>query len=131
MPMLTATGVHATLPAKDLERAKSWYADKLGLKPSHEKPWGLMYQIGHDRFLLFQTEFAGTAQNTQATFDVDDVEATVATLRENGVAFEEFDIGDFKTVDGIATMGPLKVAWFKDSEGNTVALGNTEAALSA
>jgi catechol 2,3-dioxygenase-like lactoylglutathione lyase family enzyme len=121
--MTWATAIHPTIAVKDLERAKSWYADKLGLKPMDESEAGAYYQVGDSVFLLFPTQFAGTAQNTVATFEVDDVRSSIAELRKNGVVFEEYDMPGLKTVDGIAKMGDFEGGWFKDSEGNILAIG--------
>jgi catechol 2,3-dioxygenase-like lactoylglutathione lyase family enzyme len=121
--MTWAKAIHPTIAVKDLERAKSWYADKLGLKPMDESEAGAYYQVGDSVFLLFPTQFAGTAQNTVATFEVDDVRSSIAELRKNGVVFEEYDMPGLKTVDGIAKMGDFEGGWFKDSEGNILAIG--------
>jgi catechol 2,3-dioxygenase-like lactoylglutathione lyase family enzyme len=115
--------VYATIPAQDLERAKAFYADKLGLKPSEERPEGLRYQLGSGAFLLFESTGAASGDHTQLGWDVDDVEATVEELRGRGVVFEEYDLPGFKTVDGIAEIAGEKGAWFKDSEGNLLAIG--------
>jgi catechol 2,3-dioxygenase-like lactoylglutathione lyase family enzyme len=121
--MLDKTDVYATIPAKDLERAKSFYADKLELKPYEERPEGLRYRCGQGGFLLFESSGEPSGTHTQLGWDVDDLEAAVATLRENGVVFEEYDLPGFKTVNGIAEIAGEKGAWFKDSEGNLLALG--------
>jgi catechol 2,3-dioxygenase-like lactoylglutathione lyase family enzyme len=111
------------LPAGDLARAKAWYREKLGLEPTAEDPAGLWYQTGGQWFLVFQTPNAGTARNTAAGWTVPDLVATMTTLRERGVAFDDVDMGGgMKTVDGLLQIGPVKVAWFKDSEGNTIEL---------
>lgn len=116
------------IAAKDLERAKSWYADKFGVKPAAElDDEGVYYEIGGSRFLLYPSQFAGTNQATALGFDVDDVEKTVAELRENGVQFEDYDFPGLKTENGIATYEvagrTIKSAWCKDSEGNIIAIG--------
>lgn len=121
--MLADSEVYATIPAKDLERAKSFYADKLGLKPTEERPEGLRYRCGNGGFLLFESTGAASGDHTQLGWDVGDVEATVADLRGRGVVFEEFDLPGFKTVNGIAEIAGEKGAWFKDSEGNLLAIG--------
>jgi catechol 2,3-dioxygenase-like lactoylglutathione lyase family enzyme len=121
--MLDRSDVYATIPAQDLERAKSFYANKLGLKPQEERPEGLRYRCGQGGFLLFQSSGEPSGTHTQLGWDVDDIEAAVATLRENGVVFEEYDMPGFKTVDGIAEIAGEKGAWFKDSEGNLLAIG--------
>jgi catechol 2,3-dioxygenase-like lactoylglutathione lyase family enzyme len=114
--------VVATLPAKDLERAKSFYADKLDLKPSEETPSGVTYRLGTNSFLLFESTGAPSGDHTQLGLDVDDLEAAVEELRGRGVVFEEFDLPGFKTVNGIAEIEGERGAWFKDSEGNLLAI---------
>ena len=123
--MFESTVSHATLPASDFERAKSWYADKLGLKPVEEAgPEGAAwYETGGVRFLLYQSAFAGTNQATAASITVDDVAAVVSQLKSRGVVFEEYDMGDFKTEDGILTLPDgNQAAWFRDSEGNIISV---------
>jgi catechol 2,3-dioxygenase-like lactoylglutathione lyase family enzyme len=113
----------ATLPASDVERAKRWYADKLGLTPVKETDQWLTYRTGSSVFQLYPTGSAGTAQHTLGGWVVDDLEATVAELRERGVEFEEYDLPSLKTVDGIAQLGDVeRAAWFRDSEGNILAV---------
>ena len=124
--MIEFKAVAATLPATDWERAKAWYAEKLGLKPATEDEGGAYYELGNTGFLLYPSQFAGTNQATAAGFGVDDVPGAVARLRENGVVFEEYDLPGLKTEDGLATMEvagrTMYGAWFKDSEGNIIAL---------
>ncbi|HEX9885320.1 MAG TPA: VOC family protein [Longimicrobiales bacterium] len=127
--MATFVRAGAALPAKDFERAKSWYADKLGLKPVQEMgDQGSYYEVGDSRFMLYPSQFAGTNQATAMGLEVDDVEATVAELRSAGVEFAEYDFPGLKTVDGVATMEAdghtLKSAWCTDSEGNIIAIAN-------
>jgi catechol 2,3-dioxygenase-like lactoylglutathione lyase family enzyme len=123
--MLASHRVYATIPATDLERAKRWYADKLGLTPSREDAVGAMYALaGGTGFLLYPTQFAGKAPNTLMGFISDDVEGDVAALKKRGVKFEEYDMPGLKTVNSIATLGTVKGAWFKDSEGNILSIGD-------
>ncbi len=112
----------AMLPAGDIERAKRWYADKLGLELVSEDAGGAHYRPGDAWFDLYRTQFVGTAQHTQAGWMVVDVEATVQELRGRGVVFEEYDFPGLKTVNGIADLGYERAAWFKDSEGNILAV---------
>jgi predicted enzyme related to lactoylglutathione lyase len=119
---MKANSVHATLPAADLERAKRFYSEKLGLTPASEEPAGLFYEVGQTRFLVFPTRGRPSGEHTQAGFSVDDIAATVSELKGRGVVFEEYDFPGFKTVDSVATTGAVSAAWFKDSEGNLLGI---------
>ena len=119
--MLTDCRVHATIPAADLGRARKWYADMLGLEPIRQLPGGLMYDAADStRFIIYPTPNAGKSPNTCMGFATDDIDAEVRGLKERGVVFEEYDSPNLKTVDGIATVGPTRSAWFRDSEGNVI-----------
>ncbi len=120
--MLANLEAHATVPVADLERARKFYAEKLGLTPESESPGGLTYACKDSWFVLFPTSNAGTAKNTAMGWLAENLEAEVADLKKRGVVFEEYDYPTLKTVNGIATMGPNKAAWFKDSEGNILGL---------
>ena len=122
--MLADNTIELSLPASDIERAKEFYLNKLGFKPTQVLPdGGAFYESGGARFLLYPTPFAGTNQATAGGWGVDNLEAVVAELKGNGVVFEEYDFDELKTVDGIATTGEgLKAAWFKDSEGNILGI---------
>lgn len=124
--MFEDTALHAVLPASDIERARRWYSEKLGLEPVEEDEYGnVQYETGGARFLLYQTEYAGTNKATAAGFIVDDFDQMVAQLRSNGVVFEDVDFGEMgATIDGVITApdGAGKSAWFKDSEGNILAV---------
>ena len=129
--MLTDAQVATRLPAKDLERAKRFYAEKLGLQPVEGRPGGLLYRCGSGYFGLFESAGAASGTHTQMGWEVGDIEATVAALRARGVVFEEYDLPGLKTVNGIAEIEgnyPSKgvgerAAWFRDSEGNVLGLG--------
>jgi catechol 2,3-dioxygenase-like lactoylglutathione lyase family enzyme len=116
----------ATLPAQDIERAKAWYADKLGLTPVGQDPLGgAVYEFTDGtRFLLFQSSGQPSGTHTQLALEVDDVDSTFQDLRARGVKFEEYDFPGLKTVNGVATFGELKSAWIKDSEGNLIGVGS-------
>ncbi len=125
--MLTDYPLMAQIPAQDLERAARFYADRLGLKPVDEiEGTAVIYQTGGTMFALYATQFAGTAEHTLAAWQVDDLEAEMAALRKQGVTFEDYDMPGLKTENGVATMGESRAAWFKDSEGNTLALFEME-----
>lgn len=118
--MLQELDIIAVLPAKDMARARSFYRDKLGLEPSDEMDEeNVMYRCGNGTtFLLYKTDNAGTAQNTQMGWGTDDINAEVADLQSRGIVFEEYDFPGLKTENGIATTPVGKAAWFIDSEGN-------------
>ena len=121
--MLNDFPIHATAAATDLDRARHWYEEKLGIVPDREDEGGVWYRFGGETWLyLYGTSSAGTARNTIAGWTVTGIEAVMADLRARGVGFEEYDFGSFKTVDGLADFRTAKAAWFKDSEGNTYEL---------
>jgi catechol 2,3-dioxygenase-like lactoylglutathione lyase family enzyme len=119
------------LPAQNLERARAFYAEKLGLEPDEEREGGLRYVCAAGEFALFESSGAATGDHTQMGWEVEDIEATVRDLRARGVVFEEYDLPGLKTVDGIADIEgnyPSKGsgergAWFRDSEGNMLGIG--------
>jgi catechol 2,3-dioxygenase-like lactoylglutathione lyase family enzyme len=129
--MLEHSDVATRLPVQDLKRAKSFYAEKLGLEPVEERPGGLLYRCGKGSFALFLSAGAAAGTHTQMGWEVADIEATVAALRSRGVVFEEYDLPGLKTVNGIAQIAGNypskgkgeKGAWFKDSEGNLLGIG--------
>jgi catechol 2,3-dioxygenase-like lactoylglutathione lyase family enzyme len=129
--MLADAHVSTRLPAKDLERARRFYSEKLGLEPVEERPGGLRYQCASGSFALFASAGAASGTHTQIAFEVDDIDATIAALRGRGVVFEEYDAPGFTTVNGVADIKgnyPSKGvgergAWFRDSEGNLLGLG--------
>jgi catechol 2,3-dioxygenase-like lactoylglutathione lyase family enzyme len=122
MPTPAEWSFGATIPAKDLEGTRRFYENVLGAKAVSEDPGGIIYQSGDSYFSVYPTEFAGTAQHTLGAFMVQDVEATVAELRGKGVTFEEYDMPGLKTVNGIAELGGVRGAWFKDPEGNILSV---------
>jgi catechol 2,3-dioxygenase-like lactoylglutathione lyase family enzyme len=123
MDGLKAAIPKATLPVEDLARARTFYEEKLGLTPTREVEGGLFYGSADSGFLLFPTGGRPSGQHTQMAWFVDDIVASVAQLRSRGVRFEEYDFPGLKTIDGIADLGYEKSAWFRDSEGNLLALG--------
>jgi predicted enzyme related to lactoylglutathione lyase len=121
--MLQQAPMYAYLPAKDVSRARRFYEEKIGLKPGEETAGGVTYQFGKGTAcFLYPTPNAGTSKASQAFWQVDDVEREVRELKARGVKFEDYDMPGMKTENGIATAGGAKAAWFKDSEGNTLAL---------
>ena len=123
--MITNAAVHPTLPVVDLERAKKFYEEKLGLKVIKTDPSpGALLQAGEGTSIYIYQREATKADHTAASFTVKDVEATVKGLKAKGVVFEDVDVPGLKTVDGVFTMGDIKGAWFKDTEGNILAVTN-------
>lgn len=122
--MLKDSEIMAVLPAKDINRAKDFYRDKLGLEPTSAMPdGGLMFSGGNGTsFLVYETQNAGTAKNTQMGWAIDDLDREMAELRGRGVVFEEYDFPGLKTENGVATADWGKAAWFLDSEGNILNL---------
>jgi hypothetical protein len=121
--MLESGRVATRLPVQDLDRAR---------KPTDERPGGLLFSCATGEFALFASAGASPGTFTQMGWEVDDIEATVAALKDRGVAFEEFDLPGLRTVDGIAEIAgnyPSKGArgergaWFRDSEGNMLGIG--------
>ena len=121
--MLQTSPLYAYIPAKDVARARMFYEKTLGLTPGREIAGGVTYEFGdHTACFLYPTPNAGTSKASQAFWQVDDVEREVAALKARGVRFEEYDMPGVKTENGIATGGGAKAAWFKDTEGNILAL---------
>jgi len=137
LAMLQASPVAARLPAQDLDRARRFYADKLGLHPIEERPGGLRYQCGSVVFSLFASAGRASGEHTQMAWEVDDIEATVEELRGRGVVFEDVDLPGLRTVNGIADVAGNypstgatgeRAAWFRDSEGNILGIGQPHGA---
>jgi catechol 2,3-dioxygenase-like lactoylglutathione lyase family enzyme len=129
--MLEYANVATRIPAQDIERARTFYRDKLGLEPSEVRPGGLLYRLARGEFVLFQSTGKASGEHTQMALEVEDIEATVAELRRRGVVFEEVKLPGFTTLNGIADIDgnyPSKGraergAWFRDSEGNLIGIG--------
>ena len=120
--MLQKSPMYSYIPAKDVQRARRFYEEKLGFEPKEEIAGGVAYEFGkHTACFLYPTPNAGTSTASQAFWQVDDVEREVAELKKRGVVFEEYDTPEMKTVNSIFTGGGAKAAWFKDSEGNILA----------
>lgn len=118
--------VWPVLAASDVGRARKWYEEKLELTPTREdEVGGLWYEFAGGTWLLvYPTPNAGTARNTQAHLEVTDIESLMDDLRSKGVEFEEYDFGEMgKTENGLIEAMGWKGAWFKDSEGNTIEIG--------
>ncbi|MFF4294239.1 VOC family protein [Streptomyces vinaceus] len=129
---LARAHVSTRLPARDLDRARRFYAERLGLEPVDERPGGLLYRCGTTEFVLFTSTGSSPGTFTQMALTVEDIDAVVAELKRRGVTFEDVDAPGFRTEDGIAEIAgnyPSKgargerAAWFRDSEGNLLGIG--------
>ena len=121
--MLQNSPLYAYIPAKDVSRARRFYEEKLGFKARQDIAGGVVYEFGKGTAcFLYPTPNAGTSRASQAFWQVDDIEREVAELKKRGVKFEDYDMPGMETRDGIFIGGGAKAAWFKDSEGNILAV---------
>lgn len=119
--MLSERRTHTTLPTADLDKLRTWYEGVLGFKPYAIRPGAVLYKTGAGSlFAISRTSARATGAHTQMAFTVDDIGAEVADLQARGVVFESYETP--KTVDGIAEIGPGRAAWFKDPDGNLLAV---------
>jgi predicted enzyme related to lactoylglutathione lyase len=118
--MLATAPIRAYIPASNISRARKFYEGTLGFIPKQEYAGGVVYECGGSEVFMYPTPNAGTSKASQAFWQVDDVEREVAELKAKGVKFEDYDMPDMK--DGISTAGGAKAAWFKDTEGNIMAV---------
>lgn len=122
--MLGGRGVDPTIRVTNLERAKRFYEGSLGLKPvPFDAPGHARYDCGGGCHVVIYEGAAPKADHTLATFEVSDIEATARDLRSKGVQFEEYDMPGLKTVNGLVAIGPWRGGWFKDPDGNILAVG--------
>lgn len=126
--MIAKATVVPMLPVVDMQRAKKFYHDVLGLGVGTENEMGILFEAGNGSALYAYRTGPTKGDHTAAAFEVDNIEAEVSDLRKKGIQFEEYDIPDLglKTVNGIASSRSEghedKTAWFKDTEGNILAL---------
>ncbi len=122
--MLNEGTVYATIAVKDMDEAKQFYGETLGLKQIDENPGGVTYESGTGKLFIYQAPSAGTNQATSATWEVSDMEGAVQALKSKGVSFEHYDMPDSEWQGDIMMMGSMKAAWFKDPTGNTLMIGS-------
>ena len=121
--MLADKDAIATIAVKDLKAAKKFYGDMLGLKPTPvPEPEVLNYKSGSSTVLVYKSQFAGTNKATAVTWIVDDVEGTVRDLKAKGIAFEHYDFPGMTRKGDVHIAGKSKAAWFKDPDGNILAV---------
>jgi catechol 2,3-dioxygenase-like lactoylglutathione lyase family enzyme len=121
--MLSDYPAVATIPVADMDRAKKWYSEKLGFEPVVDQPEFVEFNGAEGtRFSLFPTRAEAGSGHTVLSFEVDNVDKVVEELKSRGVVFEEYDMPEFKTVEGIAEIEGFRGGWFKDSESNVLAV---------
>jgi predicted enzyme related to lactoylglutathione lyase len=124
--MLQNSPMYAYIPAKDLARARKFYEGKLGFVAKQVMEGGVVYEFGDKTAcFLYLTPNAGTSQASQAFWSVSDVDAEIQALKARGVEFENYDMPGEKSPSGAISAGGAKAAWFKDSEGNIMAIVQT------
>jgi predicted enzyme related to lactoylglutathione lyase len=121
--MLKTARIVPYIPVANVARARKFYEEKIGLTPKEEYAGGVIYECGGGSWVfMYPSPGAGTSKASTAFWAVDDIAAEVAELKARGVVFEEYDMPGIKTQNGIATGGGAKTAWFKDTEGNILAV---------
>ncbi len=121
--MLSDRRVHAIIPTGDLDAARTFYEGVLGFVPLQAIPAAVMYGAGDGSlFAVSRSSGRASGTHTQLAFTTPDIETDMAELRARGVTFEDYDSPALTTVDGIGLIGPNRAAWFKDPEGNILAL---------
>ena len=121
--MLKNAPIVPYIPVADVRRARKFYEGIVGLKPKEEYAGGVIYECGNGSWVfMYRSPGAGTSKASTAFWSVQDVAAEVAALKSRGVVFEEYDMPGIKTENSIASGGGAKTAWFKDSEGNILAV---------
>ena len=121
--MLTNAPIVPYIPVANVARARKFYEETLGLTAREEYAGGVIYECGKGSWVfMYPSTGAGTSKASTAFWAVDDVEAEVAALKARGVVFEEYEMPGIKMENSIATGGGAKTAWFKDSEGNILAI---------
>jgi predicted enzyme related to lactoylglutathione lyase len=124
--MLQNSPIYAYIPAKDVARARKFYEGKLGFVAKQVMEGGVVYEFaGGTGCFLYLTPNAGTSQASQAFWSVDDVDREIEALKARGVTLEDYDMPGEKSPSGAISAGGAKAAWFKDSEGNIMALIQT------
>ena len=120
--MLGKADATPMLAVKDLDRARKFYEENLGLKQGDDFGEGFMLKSGETQVSVYRSEFAGTNKATALTFDVDDIEDEVRALKEKGISFEHYDLEGLTPKGDIFEGEGMKTAWFKDPDGNILSL---------
>jgi catechol 2,3-dioxygenase-like lactoylglutathione lyase family enzyme len=120
--MLGKADVTPMIAVKNIDRAKKFYEETLGLKTKEEWGEGVTMKSGATAISVYRSEFAGTNKATALTFDVDDIEKEVRELKEKGVFFEHYDLPGLEQRGDLYVAEGMKTAWFKDPDGNILSL---------
>lgn len=121
--MLGKADATPMIAVTDLDRAKKFYEDILGLKAKDEWDEGVTLKSGDTSINVYRSEFAGTNKATALTFDVDDIDKEVRELKEKGIFFEQYDLpGLERRGDLYVGEGGFKTTWFKDPDGNILSM---------
>ena len=117
--------VQPMLPVKDLDPARKFYEQTLGLKKVGEMEGeAVVFESGGTNLVVYRSEFAGTNKGTAALWEVKDVDKTVKDLKAKGVKFEHYDMPGMERDGDIHRGGGMNVAWFKDPAGNILSVQN-------
>lgn len=117
--------VHPVIAVADLERARQFYEDVLGLEVAEENEQEIYYHSGDTYLSVYVSSFAGTNQATSATWEIDGIEDVVQSLEATGVTFEHYEIEGVIHEGSVHNMGGKKAAWFKDPDGNILCVHQT------
>jgi catechol 2,3-dioxygenase-like lactoylglutathione lyase family enzyme len=124
--MLEQAKIAAIVPVSNVDAAIGFYGETVGLRLTQRRDdlpenREAEFEAGEGTLVVYESVGAGKSRHTVAGFRVDDIEAVVSGLRERGVSFEEYDLPDLKTENGIATMGDVRAAWCRDPDDNIIA----------
>ena len=121
---LTHRAVAMMLPVTDVDRARSFYSESLGLDYTGTNDEGsALYALdGGSTLVLLPRPDSSPSESTAMSFEIDDITSEIKALEDRGVVFEDYDLPDLKTVDHVCVMGSEKAAWFKDPTGNVLCL---------
>jgi catechol 2,3-dioxygenase-like lactoylglutathione lyase family enzyme len=121
--MLGDRAAIATIAVKNVDTASKFYEGTLGLKPTPMQEKGVLgYKSGDADVIVYQSQFAGTNKATAVTWAVDDLEGAIRELKAKGVRFEHYDLPGTSRQGDVHGSGKTKAAWFKDPDGNILAL---------
>ncbi|HEX3068657.1 MAG TPA: VOC family protein [Thermoanaerobaculia bacterium] len=120
--MLSDQAAVATVAVKNLESAKKFYEQTLGLTKVMENEEVLAFKSGGSTLFVYRSQYAGTNKATAVTWVADEVEEIVKTLKSRGVTFEHYDLPNMSRQGDLHVAGTMKAAWFKDPDGNIFSL---------